>query len=100
MEFWKEGRKHLDLIIGETIPPEAFRTIRGVRVATPEVLVVTKLGLIKDGKVEPWDYKDVVRLLAREDPNIQQLREFGRELSFSAHRDLPPENQNGSGKPG
>lgn len=88
LEFWREGKKVVDVIVGKAIPKEdyeeSYRVIDGMNVAVPEYLVANKLWLIKVGKPRASDRSDVLRLLAYVELDEERLERHARKLTVSA----------------
>lgn len=88
LEFWREGKKIIDVIVGKAIPKEdyeeSYRVIDGMNVAVPEYLIANKLWLIKVGKARASDRSDVLRLLAYVELDEERLERYARKMTVSA----------------
>lgn len=88
LEFWGEGRKMVDIIIGQAGPErfdeEVYTVIDGIKVAVPEYIVASKLWLIKGGMAEDRDHRDTLRLLAHPDIDRGRLERYAGELKVLA----------------
>lgn len=88
LEFWREGKKFVDVIVGGVAPAkfyeDVYNVIDGMNVAVPEYLVVGKLRLVKEGKAEERDRRDVLRLLAHVELDKERLERYAKELGVSA----------------
>jgi hypothetical protein len=85
LEFWREGRKFIDLIFGTSgMRRGLYRNIGGINVASPEYLIVSKLWLIKRGRAEDRDIRDVIRLLSLPGLNRRRLKGYAKETGVSS----------------
>jgi hypothetical protein len=88
LEFWSEGRKMVDIIVGRAGPErfdeEVYTVINGIKVAVPEYIIASKLWLIKGGMAEDRDHRDALRLLAHHDIDRGRLGRYAEELKVSA----------------
>ena len=86
LEFWREGRKFIDLIFCPSyvsFRTGFYRSVNGINVATPEYLIINKLWLVEKGRAEERDFRDVIRLLSLPDLNKSRLRRYAQKLGVS-----------------
>jgi hypothetical protein len=86
LEFWREGRKFIDLIFGagsDRMRRGLYKTIDGINVASPEYLIVSKLCLIRQRKAEDRDFRDVIRLLSLPGLDRRRLKRYAGETGVS-----------------